>query len=259
MNSSQVFALDFDGVICDGMAEYWQSAWRTYTRVWQVVEQEPSSSIAARFRELRPTIEVGWEMPVLIRALTLGIETAQIQSTWQRLRDRILADSRIGAIEISQKLDAVRDEWIKRDLAGWLRLHRFYPGVIDTLNSLPSRQIQPIVVTTKEGRFVSKLLQQQGVDIPDQFIWGKETKRSKADSLREIVTNTGGSQPQIWFVEDRLQTLIKIAAQPDLNSVKLYLADWGYNTLRERESVRDSQRIEILSLANFAKLGLNSK
>jgi phosphoglycolate phosphatase-like HAD superfamily hydrolase len=254
MDAPQVFALDFDGVICDGMAEYWQSAWRTYTRVWQVVEQEPSSSIADRFCELRPTIEIGWEMPVLIRALTLGIETPQIQATWQRIRDRVLADSRIGAIEISKQLDAVRDEWIKKDLEGWLRLHRFYPGVIDTLNHLPNRNIKPIIITTKEGRFVKQLLQKQGVNIPDEFIWGKEIKRSKADSLRQILAG-GQSQPRIFFVEDRLPTLTKIVSQSDLDSVQLYLADWGYNTPRERASVATDHRIKILSLADFSKLG----
>jgi phosphoglycolate phosphatase-like HAD superfamily hydrolase len=259
MNSAQVFALDFDGVICDGMAEYWQSSWRAYTRVWKVIEQEPGSSIADRFCELRPEIEVGWEMPVLIRALTLGIETERIQSSWQHIRDRVLKDSRISAIEIGKTLDAVRDDWINKDLEGWLGLHRFYPGTIDLLSRLATRKVQPIIITTKEGRFVKQLLQKQGANIPDKCIWGKEIKRSKADSLRQILANSSSSQPQILFVEDRLPTLTKIVSQADLDSVKLYLADWGYNTLRERESIAQNQRIQLLSLTDFAKLDLVTK
>jgi len=34
----------------------------------------------------------------------------------------------------------------------------------------------------------------------------------------------------LWFVEDRLKTLQLVHQQPDLDAVKLYLADWGYNT-----------------------------
>ena len=48
MNAARILALDFDGVICDGMAEYWQTAWRTYTQVWQLDRLEPSPGVAEK-------------------------------------------------------------------------------------------------------------------------------------------------------------------------------------------------------------------
>jgi hypothetical protein len=233
MNAARILALDFDGVICDGMAEYWQTAWRTYTQVWQLDRLEPSPGVAERFRELRPLIEVGWEMPVLIRALTLGISTERMHSSWQRIRDRILADSRLSGVKVSQQLDLVRDSWIQQDPASWLRLHQFYPGAIDTL----------------------KLLQEQGVELASEFIWGKELKRSKIDSLKQILDRGVKKPPTVWFVEDRLSTLSKIAAQPELESVKLYLAEWGYNTPAEREAALQQPRIQTLTLADLPGLG----
>ncbi len=255
MNATRVLALDFDGTICDGMAEYWQTAWRTYTQVWQLDRLEPSAEVAKKFCELRPLIEVGWEMPVLIRALTLGISTERMLSSWQRIRDRILADSRLSGVKVSQQLDTVRDNWIQQDPASWLRLHQFYPGVVDTLNSLASRKIQLIIITTKESRFVSQILQQEGIELASEFIWGKELKRSKTDSLKLILDRGTKKSPTVWFVEDKLSTLSKVASQPELEAVKLYLADWGYNTPAERASVSQQSRIQLLTLDELPALG----
>ncbi len=259
MNAARILALDFDGTICDGMAEYWQTAWRTYTQVWKLDRLEPSAGVADKFRELRPLIEVGWEMPVLIRALTLGISTDRMQSSWQRIRDRILADSRLSGVKVSQQLDLVRDSWIQQDPASWLGLHQFYPGVVDLLKSLPERKIQPIIITTKESRFVTQLLKQQGIELASEFVWGKELKRSKTDSLKLILDRGTKKSPTVWFVEDKLSTLAKISSQPELESVKLYLADWGYNTDSERESIGQQSRIQLISLAEFRTLGGEAK
>jgi len=63
---------------------------------------------------------------------------------------------------------------------------------------------QPVIVTTKEGRFVNQLLQQQGVQMPEQWIIGKESKRPKPQLLRELIGRT--EMPLcLWFVEDRLK------------------------------------------------------
>jgi phosphoglycolate phosphatase-like HAD superfamily hydrolase len=259
MNAARILALDFDGVICDGMAEYWQTAWRTYTQVWQLDRLEPSPGVAEKFRELRPLIEVGWEMPVLIRALTLGISTERMHSSWQRIRDRILADGRLSGVKVSQQLDSVRDSWIQQDPASWLRLHQFYPGVVEMLKELPARKIQPVIITTKESRFVTQLLQDQGIELASEFVWGKELKRSKIDSLKQILDRGSKKSPTVWFVEDRLSTLAKIATQPELESVKLYLAEWGYNTIAEREAALQQSRIHTLALGDLPALGSTTK
>lgn len=246
-----ILALDFDGVICDGLIEYFETAWRTYCEIWKPSEPTPPADLAASFYRLRPVIETGWEMPVLIRALVLGITDTTILQDWAAIAQQLLQEAGLVAANIGKKLDQIRDEWIKRDLASWLSLHRFYPGVVSKLRSLVTSPVQPLIITTKEGRFVSQLLQQQSVDWPEQSIIGKESKRPKHQILRELIGRQPGTPLSLWFVEDRLKTLQLVQQQPDLDSVKLYLADWGYNTQAEREVAHSDPRIQLLSLSQF--------
>jgi hypothetical protein len=38
-----------------------------------------------------------------------------------------------------------------------------------------------------------------------------------------------------------------------LQALRLYLADWGYNTQPERDLAQQSSRIQLLSLSEFAR------
>jgi phosphoglycolate phosphatase-like HAD superfamily hydrolase len=248
--TSSILALDFDGVLCDGLIEYFETAWRTYCQLWHPDSSTPPKEIAASFYSLRPVIETGWEMPILIRALIKGISAQEILQRWGEISQSILQESNLLAPDIAQKLDRIRDEWISTDLESWLNLHRFYPGVVDKMQSLLHSSVQPMIITTKEGRFVSQLLQQQGVEMPAKSIIGKESKRPKQQILQELIAQT---RVKIWFVEDRLKTLQIVQQQPSLAAVKLYLADWGYNTALERESARQISGIELISLSTFTQ------
>ena len=66
-NYPTILALDFDGVICDGLIEYFQTAWRTYCQIWKPVETVPDPDLALSFYRVRPAIETGWEMPLNYR------------------------------------------------------------------------------------------------------------------------------------------------------------------------------------------------
>jgi phosphoglycolate phosphatase-like HAD superfamily hydrolase len=197
-------------------------------------------------------IEIGWEMPILIRALVLGISEIEILQNWSRIADNIVREEQLQAEIIGPHLDRVRDEWINTDLSGWLGLHRFYPGVIERIKPLIEQSFPVYIITTKEERFVRSLLEEQGVNIPENQIFGKGYKRPKYEILRELLTNIEPT-PHIWFIEDRLQTLLSVQQQPDLNNVQLFLADWGYNIQRERDLASESSAINLLSLSQFSQ------
>lgn len=246
-----ILAFDFDGVICDGMREYFQSTWRTYCQIWQPAEFTPPEELEPSFARLRPVIETGWEMPVLIRSLIQGISEAEILGDWHSIAQRIVEQENLNQRELAKKLDRNRDEWIANDLSGWLSLHRFYPGVVDTLKWAIASPIKTVIITTKEGRFVKQLLQQQGVDLGATEIFGKECQRPKHQIIRELISQATG-KPVVWFVEDRVKTLRSVQQQPDLTQVKLYLADWGYNTEGDRTLARETPGIHLISLSQFA-------
>ena len=244
-----ILALDFDGVLCDGKVEYFATTWQTYCQVWQPASLEPPEDLAPGFYRLRPVIETGWEMPLLLRAMIQGIPEDEILLNWQPIAQELLRTENLQASELGPLLDKQRDRSISTDLAGWLAYHRFYPGVVPRVRSLFESPVEPVIITTKEERFVRKLLQQQGIEFSEGKIYGKGCKRPKYEILREL----GGSVEKIWFIEDRLKTLRLVEQQPDLEPVKLYLADWGYNTASERESVRNTDRIRLLSLEQFVQ------
>ncbi|MGJ5673332.1 MAG: HAD family hydrolase [Nostochopsis sp.] len=252
-NIPSIIALDFDGVICDGLIEYFEVAWRTYCQVWFPANETPPNALASQFYRLRPVIETGWEMPVLIKALLEGITETEILQDWHNLNQKILRKDNLRAKEISTKLDKLRDEWIANDLESWLSLHRFYPGVIDKLKATIASTSKPYIISTKEGRFVQKLLQQEGVNLGSEDIFGKEVKRPKYEILRELIQLHKVPQETVWFVEDRLKTLQLVDQQTDLKDVKLFLADWGYNTPLEKTTAQNHPRIQLLSLSQFGQ------
>jgi phosphoglycolate phosphatase-like HAD superfamily hydrolase len=252
-SSPTILALDFDGVICDGLIEYFEVAWRTYCQIWSPADNTPPDDLPLRFYRLRPVIETGWEMPVLIKALVDNIPEDKILQDWVNITPQILSNHNLSSQTIAAALDNLRDEWINTDLDGWLSLHRFYPGVVEKIKLTLMSDIKFYIITTKESRFVQQLLQREGVSLPAEVIFGKEVKRPKYEILRELIQKTETQPVSVWFVEDRLKTLQLVAQQTDLNDVKLFLADWGYNTHTERKAAQENQRIQLLSLPHFTK------
>ena len=251
--SPQIFASDFDGVICDGLEEYFASTARAYQIIWSQSELTVNDELKNNFYHLRPVIETGWEMPVLLQALTSNYSPQQILKSWHSVRDEIVINHQLDKKNCAQILDQVRDDWIKNDLDTWLKLHRFYPQILDKLRKILDSNIQFYIVTTKEGRFVQQLLQRQGIELSAQQIIGKESKRPKYETLRLIKDKNQEANENIWFVEDRIQTLRQVQKQSDLKGVKLLLADWGYNTEPEKIAAQEDPTIDLISLSQFGQ------
>lgn len=246
MASPQLIAFDFDGVICDGLIEYFQTSWKAYCQLFEPDSHQPPEGLAEKFYPLRPVVETGWEMPVLVQALVQGASETQILAEWPQMALPYLTAAGLTKAQSVQALDGVRDAWIERDLAGWLALHRFYPGLIDRLCELLAGGPPIYIVSTKEGRFISALLEQSGLNYPRDRIIGKEAKRPKYETLRLLKAEH--SVTHIWFIEDRLPALNDVKAQADLTDVQLFLADWGYNLAPDRAAANKDPRIQLLSL-----------
>ena len=248
-----ILALDFDGVLCDGMREYFESSRRSCERVWP--EGRTSQDLFPAFQRLRPVIKTGWEMPVLLRALALGQPEATLHADWDTARDELLArDPRghdaLGKL-LEQTLDQVRRDWIEADRADWLSHNRLYCDVADVRRVVRGPERTP-VVTTKEGQFCRWLLDHWAIQVAD--IQGKEAGTHKCDNLRALRAKyeaETGKKLTLWFVEDRLKTLQCVRTHPDLDDVGLFLAEWGYVTETAKAEVRGGRGIKLLTLAEF--------
>ncbi len=250
----QILALDFDGVCCDGLHEYFETSRRTYARVWPA-DPVPAAAHFAAFAALRPVILSGWEMPVLLRAIAHGRTRAEILGGWERVREQVVAGGPgpgPALIElIAHTLDRVRREWIARDAAGWLDLHAPYEA-LDDLRRLVTEPGRAVLVTTKEGEFARLILDRWDVRLAD--VQGKETGVHKCENLRGLIAAWAaghGRRPRLAFVEDRLETLQHVTTHPDLADVALYLAAWGYNTEAARATAAADPRIHRLTLPQF--------
>lgn len=249
----KILALDFDGVICDGLLEYFQTTKRSYDKIWANHSSLNLDNFANHFYQLRPVIETGWEMPILLRSLVLGYSVSQIEENWLEICSQIIQQETLDKKYLMEQLDGVRDNWIETDLENWLKLHRFYPGILERLAQIIDSSTQLYIVTTKEGRFVKQLLQQQGLEIPEKNIFGKEVKQPKYETLRHLLRENSAQSDQLWFVEDLLKTLQTVHQQPDLTEVKLFLADWGYNLPKTRNLIQEDTTIYLLSLEKLSQ------
>jgi len=243
-----ILALDFDGVLCDGMREYFTASWRAWRALRPSVAPDPPPGLFESFARVRPVVESGWEMPLVIGALLSGASETALLERWRPAP--LLAELGLARDEVAATVDRVRDEWIARDETDWLDHHRFYPGIVEKIRPLVGGPTRPVVVTTKEGRFARRILARHGLELGDGNVYGKEAQRPKPAILRELA----GARPTpgaLWFVEDRLEALAAVKRAPELDGVALFLAAWGYNTEPDREAARRDDRVAVLTLAQF--------
>ena len=256
MTIPDILALDFDGVLCDGMQEYFEASRRTHLRAWPG-EAVPGEEVFASFRACRPVILSGWEMPVLLRAIARGSPESAILASWGVVRDEIVG---AGALHgealvavLKEALDDVRREWIAAAPDDWLARNVPYCR-LDELRRLVGEPARALVVTTKEGEFARRILDHWRV--PMAGIQGKEAGTHKCDNLRALIgdhTRARGRRPALWFVEDRLETLQHVTTHADLADVGLFLATWGYNTPAARTAASGGGRIRLLELDRFRR------
>jgi phosphoglycolate phosphatase-like HAD superfamily hydrolase len=253
----KVLALDFDGVLCDGRAEYFEAARRAYRATWPAARDVPDA-VAAAFAAHRPLVESGWEMPVLLHAIVAGEpERALIDRTaWLPTARRLLEGARLAPETLGHALNRVRDEWFARQPDDWARHNTFYPGIVARLVEILAEATPIAIVTTKAERFARALLAAQDPRLAALPIVGREPGRTipKAESLTRLAAAHHlqlGAQG-LWFVEDLLETLDVVRAVPALGAARLFLADWGYNTLEQRASVGWRPHVRLLALGVWA-------
>ncbi|MCP9773005.1 HAD family hydrolase [Synechococcus sp. Tobar12-5m-g] len=220
MSSGPLLVFDFDGVLVDGMAEYWWSSRQAVHRLdpaLVVSELAPEA-----FARLRPRIHQGWEMVLVAAELARpGGEGAALEADYAGTLGRALARSGWQPQSLQAVLEEVRREAIATDRLGWLALHRPYPGVPERLRSLAAEGADWAVLTTKGAAFAAELL--AAAALKPLLLFGHEqgSKPTVLLKLREL-------QRPLWFIEDRRPTLETVRATPGLESVRCFLAAWGY-------------------------------
>jgi len=219
--NTPLLVFDFDGVLVDGMPEYWWAARMSALSLdpsLDLPEQAPSA-----FAQLRPLIHKGWEMVLVAAELASpSLDPTLLLSDYDRCLPTALAARGWTSAQLQHVLEGVRAEGIACDRPGWLARHRFFPGVVERLQALADEASSWVVLTTKGAAFARELLASAGLQ-PLQ-LFGHESG-SKPAVLARLQQQ---HRVPLWFIEDRRLTLEAVRACPELDPVRCFLVSWGY-------------------------------
>jgi hypothetical protein len=270
-----LFLFDFDGVVCNSCDECTVSAWRTLKTLKVLMMDDnddddsppeyPPEWLFEKMREIRPAIEVGWQIPVLLSVFweqqqqqrkkdTSILSVPEIIANYERLVDDWLSSRNLTDRDMIDTFGGVRDKWIEEDLKSWLDINTFYEKVPESLNNCRGKSV---LVTTKQQRFAIALCRHAGVtpeSLPDDLIYGLGQYKNKADVIVDQMATTKIDHEDTYFFEDRWPTLAKCLKDERLDGVRLHLCAWGYVTKGELALAEAEPRVTVLGLDDFASL-----
>lgn len=245
-----LYALDFDGVICDSALETSITAWKAARDfLWPKMPEQIPDKLIEQFKFVRPALETGYEAILVVRLLFEGVEAKVLLNNFQHRIDGIIRRDQLDTEKLKKRFGNTRDKWIESNHQDWLAMNPLFPGVQNKLASIPSDQC--FIITTKQERFVAQILSANDISMPQQHIFGLEQNLSKQQVLRQLQDEY--PHHNIIFLEDRLQTLINVMNDHDLKNTQLLLADWGYNTAQDKQQA-DTLKIPRLNLDQFQTL-----
>ena len=220
MTDRPLLVFDFDGVIVDGMAEYWWSASTAAQSLLPEVEPPDPTSVPDSFRQLRPWVHHGWEMVLLAAELT-DLEPESWIRDYDAMQQKAMQRRGWKAEQLQDALDRTRQKAVRTDRDAWLALHQPYPGMAARLSALASEGADWAVLTTKSEAFTAELLASMGLQP-----WRLDGRES--GSKPEVLLKLQRDRPLRAFLEDRRATLETVLATPGLDSLSCLLVSWGY-------------------------------
>ena len=248
MIKKPLLVLDFDGVIVDGLNEYWSSSSQTCLNIITTKEKEifsPFSEIPSAFKAMRPWVHHGWEM-VILAAECLD-KTSQLNLKGSENFSKNYSIECSLALEkwgwtpsqLQEALNQTRREAISNNFNQWLNYHQPFSLVIQHLKTLEKEDIEFAVLTTKSIEFTKKLL--NCFNLQPNLVFGHESG-SKIDVLNQLLHK----RIIRGFIEDRRTTLEKVLEDPKLKSIPCFLASWGYLKPQDRNNLPSG--IKLLNL-----------
>ncbi|MCK4842666.1 MAG: HAD family hydrolase [Methylococcales bacterium] len=248
MKQAIIYALDFDGVICDSALETGISGWKAASQIWNDFSTAlPTKELSAQFREIRPIMGTGYEAILIVRLLNNGETVKAIMEDYQAKTQQVLKDSALNIDQLKKLFGETRDHWINENMTEWVEMNPLFPRIAEKLQQIPSQDTW-YIITTKQERFVKQILQANNIQLADERIFGLGRNMSKEAVLTDLVSKH--KNETIYFVEDMLPTLLKIIKNDKLKTVKLFLALWGYNTAQHKLDA-EKQAITLINREEF--------
>lgn len=259
LSMSLVFALDFDGVLCDSVNESSVTAFRAAKSVWPSLHvptdesETPVQELLSAMRKVRPVIETGFENVLLARlaAEANDVEKDFVQPIldgWPDIRKQVMADWAVEKEKLVDVFGATRDQWIDKDIDAWIQTNAMFPQVVDAVNNATG---DVYIITTKQRRFCLLLLERYGItNVNEDNVYAFGTG-SKISVLKKILAMKENEGKKLMFLEDRYETLEAVSISMLGQPLELFLAAWGYNTEKTRATASKHPFIKVMELPQF--------
>ena len=249
MHNQKLILFDFDGVIIDGINEYWLSsllACQRYlhsSRDFSVINTE--MKVSKTFIQIRPWVKFGWEMVLITNEiikennpLTQKNKNQFLENYKDNCKNLLIKNSWTSK-RLQDSLDKARITQIEDNLMRWISLHTPFIEVVEFIQKVQKDGYKIGIISTKAKLFTSKILEE--INILPEFIFGYES-----GNKIEITLKLLQDFKIEGFVEDRRATLINIINNHQTKDIPCYLANWGY--LKNSDRINLPHQIKLLTL-----------
>ncbi|NOQ76794.1 MAG: HAD family hydrolase [Methylococcaceae bacterium] len=250
MAKTKLYALDFDGVICDSAIETGITGWKVAGQIWQDMPEQTPSDLIESFRQVRPVMETGYEAILIMRLLFEGIPARTLLNDFSTSIETIISQDKLNTTQLKKQFGETRDHWIKNNIDEWIDMNPLFDGVANKLKQIKTEQCT--IITTKQERFVSQIFDANGISFPPERIFGLDRQLSKQQVLHDLLEQH--PEHEVLFVEDRLPTLHNVISDERLTQVTCLFADWGYNTDQDKIDAQQKAEITTINLTEFIDL-----
>tara|TARA_B100000941_G_scaffold278697_1_gene243306 strand:- start:145 stop:921 length:777 start_codon:yes stop_codon:yes gene_type:complete len=255
VSRQKLFLFDFDGVIVDGMNEYWHSSLLACEKFLNSpdisIDQDLYKRVSNTFIKMRPWVKYGWEMVIIVHEIIKNENPLNndnkndFLNKYDQNCQQILLDNSWLAEDLQKYLDESRKYQIAKDFEMWVKLHNPFYEVLEFIEKTKKEKIKAGIITTKGKIFATKILEK--LNIFPELIFGYES-----GTKIEIASKLSNRYEILGFIEDRKTTLIDIKQNYETKHIPCYLADWGYLKNTDRISLPD--KIRLLKLKNLEDL-----
>jgi phosphoglycolate phosphatase-like HAD superfamily hydrolase len=242
----KLLALDFDGVICDGLREIFLTGYNAYlhfhpdTRILDgcplTFEFYDEFGGAKRglfdlFVRLFPFGNKADSQYVILRAIE-GNRKCTKDDDFKRFKAKLDP----GLLQTySETFYEERSRLKDMDYGKWLRMYHIYPGMRENLIALGKR-FSLAIATSKDKNSVLAILRANrlGNLFPADSILDKEYGNTKDVQIKLFREKFKLDYQDICFVDDRLQVIVPVKNL----GVNCYLATWAGSTSEQRKEAK---------------------
>lgn len=219
MRSTNILALDFDGLLVDGLNECVLVSWNGhFGESLEAFSDEGLASIPAafidKFKNHRSFARhLGHFFMPFQPELGLFKTQADFDAAYAALNPRLVK-------RFVNHVNDYREDARETFPARWLAYHQFYPGLVQMLRNAPW---PTCIVTAKDAGSVQALLKHADVEIPDAQVYGECT--DKVAALDIIGEYFRVPRHDISFFDDN----VLHARNAHLAGFRAHWATWGYH------------------------------